>query len=428
MEHQMKYQIKRTIIGLTSLVLAAGNIPSMDMAYAAALPQEQAQEQAATVSEVTIARTGPYFESSGESHFLAPGYAMNLIANVKMSDGTLAAEDMADVEWKIVSKSGKKVRTCCKINKPLTEAEAESELDRRGVTGKGTREGLKEGLIRSTVRLYVPCGYKNVEDLRITATSKTDPTVRSKVYVVHVVKEKGYMSGKKSYFQFSTGKKSGGKVGKAKETWDAEKVSYQVKLPTATTKNKWLKFEGWKKKAFPNSQENAEDENKVYKAGTVIEDKPVLYGGFMELKASWKDLRVKDALDVRYRLDDTKKTVTVQKILSQKQEYVSIPKTVTYKKKKYPVTAIKKDAFAGSSIKGIEIGRNVKTIGSGAFSGCRQMGVIEIQSAKIEKIGKNAFRGLGKDVTVICPKKCVKRYRTMLRKAGLSKSAVVKGL
>lgn len=56
------------------------------------------------------------------------------------------------------------------------------------------------------------------------------------------------------------------------------------------------------------------------------------------------------------------------------------------------------------------------------------MGVIEIQSAKIEKIGKNAFRGLGKDVTVICPKKCVKRYRTMLRKAGLSKSAVVKGL
>ena len=47
MEHQMKYQIKRTIIGLTSLVLAAGNIPSMDMAYAAALPQEQAQEQGA---------------------------------------------------------------------------------------------------------------------------------------------------------------------------------------------------------------------------------------------------------------------------------------------------------------------------------------------------------------------------------------------
>ncbi len=425
---KMKRHFQKTIIGLASLMLTANSIPAMDLAYAAGLPQVQAEEQAAaTVSEVTITRTGVRFEGLDEDHYLVPGYYMELIANVKLSDGSLAAEGMADVEWKIVSKSGKKVRSYCKIRKPLTKAEAEIELDRRGATNKGTRKALMETLTRSTVLLYVPCGYKNVEDLEITAASKASSQVQSEPYALHVVKKYDYLAGNKRYFQFGLGKKAKGKVGTAKETWDAEKGCYQVKLPTVSTKDKWLKFEGWKK-ADTSEEENKADKNKIYKAGTVLEDIPMMYGGQMNLEASWKDLRIRDVRDVQYRLDDAGKTVTVQKSLNQKRKYATIPKAVTYNKKKYPVTTIKKKAFAGSSLKGIVLGKNIISIGAEAFAGCGQINMIEIQSAKLGKIGKNAFRGLGKGVTVICPKKCVKRYRAMMQEAGLPKGTVVKGV
>ncbi len=54
-------------------------------------------------------------------------------------------------------------------------------------------------------------------------------------------------------------------------------------------------------------------------------------------------------------------------------ENVEIPTTVRYKGRDLAVVALSNGCFGGSTIKSIEIGSNIKTIGQGVFNGCKSL-------------------------------------------------------
>ena len=61
-----------------------------------------------------------------------------------------------------------------------------------------------------------------------------------------------------------------------------------------------------------------------------------------------------------------------------------------------PITEIVPEAFKSSSVRNVKLGRNIKTIGDYAFSGCSYITEIKLPEA-LEKLGNSAFsecRGL----------------------------------
>ena len=101
----------------------------------------------------------------------------------------------------------------------------------------------------------------------------------------------------------------------------------------------------------------------------------------------------------------------------------SIPATIKANGKTYKVTEISAKACSGmSKLTTLTIGKNVKTIGKSAFSGCKKIKKITVSGSSLTKVGAKAFSGVPKTATVICPKKKISKYRTLLRDAGLPKA------
>ena len=121
-----------------------------------------------------------------------------------------------------------------------------------------------------------------------------------------------------------------------------------------------------------------------------------------------------------------KNTVSINKY-NKKGTKVVIPAKVRIKKKTFKVTAISNNAFKGKKkLKTIIIGKNITRIGGGAFSGCKGITKIIIKSKKIKKIGKNAFKGIGKKAIIKIPKNKKKIYKKLLKKSKLGGSVKVK--
>ena len=124
-------------------------------------------------------------------------------------------------------------------------------------------------------------------------------------------------------------------------------------------------------------------------------------------------------------------TVTFLKSTKSKKKLTSltIPNTVKIDGKTYNVTAIEKNACKNySKLKKLTIGKNVKSIGVGAFSGCKVLKSIKIQSTLLTKktIGKKAFSGIHKKAVIKVPKKKLKEYKKVLYGCGVSKSVKIK--
>ncbi len=127
--------------------------------------------------------------------------------------------------------------------------------------------------------------------------------------------------------------------------------------------------------------------------------------------------------------------------------YETIPATVKIKGKVYKVTKIASGAFQNNKgVKKITIGKNVTTIGKNAFSGCKELkevtlgnkvtkieknafsnckGLkrITVKSKKLNKVEKNAVKGVNKKMWIIVPKSKVKKYRKLFKKStGYKKS------
>ena len=108
---------------------------------------------------------------------------------------------------------------------------------------------------------------------------------------------------------------------------------------------------------------------------------------------------------------------------------VTIPDTITVSGRKYDVTSIAANAFKGNkALKSLVIGKNIKKIGKNAFLNCKKLKKITIKTSYLTQnnIGKNAFKGSNKKVSVKVPKKKLKLYKKILIKRGISKKAKIK--
>ncbi len=119
-------------------------------------------------------------------------------------------------------------------------------------------------------------------------------------------------------------------------------------------------------------------------------------------------------------------TVEVIGLKTKKTASVTIPATVKCSDVKYDVIKIAASAFSkNTNIKSVVIGKNIKTIGKKAFYGCSNLSVVKFQGTVVKSIGKSAFSKINNKAYVYTSKSVLKKYKKLLKKAGLSKSVTV---
>ncbi len=132
----------------------------------------------------------------------------------------------------------------------------------------------------------------------------------------------------------------------------------------------------------------------------------------------------------KIRLDPDTKTASVIGAENDDVRTVVIPATVTASDgTKYPVVSVSPNAFKNKSrLQKVTIGKNVRKIGSYAFSGCGKLKNIIVKTARLaaSSVGKGAFRNIHPKVTFKCPKKQRKAYRKIFRKKGAPATAAYK--
>lgn len=105
---------------------------------------------------------------------------------------------------------------------------------------------------------------------------------------------------------------------------------------------------------------------------------------------------------------------------------ITVPSTISIDGIDYKVTSVSKNAFKNNKkLKKITIGKNVKTIGSNAFYGCKNLKTIVVQSTQLKTIGKNTFKGIYSKAKIKVPKNRFKSYKKLFNKKGLKKTVKI---
>ena len=143
------------------------------------------------------------------------------------------------------------------------------------------------------------------------------------------------------------------------------------------------------------------------------------------------DVITDDKAKAKFEVTDvSKKEVTYNAPVDNKEKDITISDTVTINGEIYKVTKIADNAFKGNkTVTNITIGSNIQMIGKNAFSGCKKLKTIVIKSKMLtdKKISKKAFKGISKKIVIKVPKKKLAAYKKMLKKKGLSSKNKVKG-
>lgn len=104
----------------------------------------------------------------------------------------------------------------------------------------------------------------------------------------------------------------------------------------------------------------------------------------------------------------------------------NIPAVVKIGGKRYKVTSVAQEAFAGKKITSVTIGKNVVTIGKNAFLNADNLKKITVRSNVLKSIGTDSSLGQSRKITVIIPKKNNKIYRRLFNKALKNKKITYK--
>ena len=97
---------------------------------------------------------------------------------------------------------------------------------------------------------------------------------------------------------------------------------------------------------------------------------------------------------------------------------LNVPATVKYNGMTFKVTSVAKNAFKNKKkLKSVTIGKNVKSIGAGAFSGDARLAKVKFSGTAIKSIGKNAFKGIKKNAVFSVKKSKKAYYKKLLKKA-----------
>lgn len=131
--------------------------------------------------------------------------------------------------------------------------------------------------------------------------------------------------------------------------------------------------------------------------------------------------------DYSYKVTSTEKqTVEIVGARDGALTRIKISDSVMLDGKSYQVTSIAASAFRNNKkVTAAVIGRNVKTIGNSAFSGCRALTKVTIKSTKLTQIASRAFSGCKKLKNLTIKSKTLKKAGANALK-GIHKKAVIK--
>ena len=155
------------------------------------------------------------------------------------------------------------------------------------------------------------------------------------------------------------------------------------------------------------SDNNAGTAKQTLKSGTKIVDK--------KTKAAYKVM--------------ANNTVQYTKVISKKAKTVKVPSTITVNGVKCQVTSIAPKAMKGNKkLKKVIIPSSIRTIGTQAFAGCKNLKNITIQTPYLTKksVGAKAFKGISDKAVIKVPKKQLKAYQKLLKTKGVSKKVKIK--
>lgn len=113
----------------------------------------------------------------------------------------------------------------------------------------------------------------------------------------------------------------------------------------------------------------------------------------------------------------------------KKTTSVTVPDAIKLGGKKFKVTAIGGGAFKGNTkLAKVVISKNVKTIGSKAFYGCKNLKALVVRNTAMttKTVGAAAFTGTYAKMTVKVPASKLAYYKKLLVARGVSKKAVIK--
>lgn len=119
-------------------------------------------------------------------------------------------------------------------------------------------------------------------------------------------------------------------------------------------------------------------------------------------------------------------TVAYMKPYNKNCTKATIPATVKIGGVKFKVTALNKNAFKNcKNLSKVTIGKSVTKIGANAFNGASKLKTITIKATKLKSIGRNAFKGINAKAKFKVPKKQLKKYTKMIKKAKAPKKAKI---
>lgn len=142
--------------------------------------------------------------------------------------------------------------------------------------------------------------------------------------------------------------------------------------------------------------------------------------------------KFKDSKGSSYKVTSSKAknpTVTYAAPKKKAKGTIKIPATVKYKGITYKVTSITANAFKNNKkVTSVEIGKNVSSISSKAFYGCKNLKKITVKTTKLtkKKVGKNSFKGIHKNAVIKVPKKKLNAYKKLFKSKGIGKKVIIK--
>lgn len=126
--------------------------------------------------------------------------------------------------------------------------------------------------------------------------------------------------------------------------------------------------------------------------------------------------------NLRYiKISDKKISVAGLTDVAVGKRKVAIPAKLTIGEKEYTVSRIENNAFKGTKLVKITIGKNVTQIGKKAFSDCKKLKIMCFKG-KLKKVYKKAFSGCRNRIKVRCSKNKWKKTNVrLLKKSGYKK-------
>lgn len=123
-------------------------------------------------------------------------------------------------------------------------------------------------------------------------------------------------------------------------------------------------------------------------------------------------------------LSVTDKTVSYKGSTRASAKSLTIPDSVVIEGETYQVTKVAKAALANhKKLKNVTVGSSVTVIEERAFADCKNLKKITIQAENLQKVGKNAIKGIDKKAKICVPKGKKKAYKELFtNKTGYKKN------